>query len=443
MSPSFREVMEFRLDGTITSIGARTRYIPIDKLISDLFVMTDDKLASKMIKMFEKQLLLSKIDFKRFSEGLNNFYTETAEYIKENNLYKQYFDFCYFIYNELTRKEASLQAVIAYQDLLIQQYDYLSPLQTLIYGMSSGGELYLTSEPHPYLEYPLLEVGHKKDWVKKAKKSSNKIFGIYKRYGYNIRNYEELFIYFKDDQLLTNNIFRMAPFIDESTKDIFSSNFYLPSRGLDSITRIFKDTQFYYEELKNRANALPPGGVIGKYRNIGAGIKQVLYKEKIMYENMTPVLLFKVTFDDGTECSGFYDVKECQFYSPLFDYPILENFILENYWHLTCDVEIKYKRAHALHIIGKDKAMYPDQPAVEFITPTVDREYNRTGETRRFNREDYLQVMKNIKEFKRKLPEGMKASEEAKRLAREMGYILKEGETFVRPHKKTVYKKGE
>ncbi len=439
-------VKKNRVEGTVFGVKHHLGDIEPEDLITELFVKTKNSFAEELLKRMEYQLVLCQVDFERFTDGLYDFFEDTAKFIKDNKLYQEYFEFSLFIFNILIQKDISWNVVSAYQNLLIQLYSHLSPLQKLIYGISSQSELYITDEPYPYLEYPIYE------WeirYKKNKKYIKKIPRLCKEYGYDIKSPKEALILIDDDRRLTNTIFQMAPLIDESTRDIFSDNYYMPSRGIRYITREFRSTKYYKEQLNNRNNMLPFGGVEGRYENI-VGIERVLYKERFIYDDLSPVLLFKITFRDGTCSSGFYDTKYKTFYTSWFGATPediatsqrLENFILENYWHMTCDVDITKKKAIALHVVGKDKELYQEQPIVEFILPETYRGTQKKSRTTRFKRDEYVKRWSDIKPFIRKLPEGREASEEARQRAREMGYILKEGETFVRAHKKTVYKKG-
>lgn len=85
--------------------------------------------------------------------------------------------------------------------------------------------------------------------------------------------------------------------------------------------------------------------------------------------------------------------------------------------------------------------MYPEQPGVEFIILKKDKIGKIISKT--YNREDYKAVWTDVHPFVRRLPMGSTASSEARKLARDMGYVLQPGETFVRPHSKKVHGKDD
>lgn len=68
---------------------------------------------------------------------------------------------------------------------------------------------------------------------------------------------------------------------------------------------------------------------------------------------------------------------------------------------------------------------------------------NDETEFRYFDKSNYQEIEVHINPFIRKLPVGAVASDEARAFARELGYKLKPGETFVRPHSRRTYQVNE
>ena len=441
----FSEIQEFRANGTIQMIEEELRDIDINDIITDIFVTTDDIISKQLIKKFESQLILSKINPKKFKSGLLTFFKQTTKFIEDNKLHKKFFEFCYFIYNSLNDKNINKHIINAYQDLLIEQYSHLGKPQEFMCGISSENKPYYASELYPFLEYPLSE--YQKKYGVDANPRWNKIMSLTRKYGYDINSLDELLLYLRDDQIIGNMFYQMSYFINETTDDIIPKPQYLPSEGIAKI-REYLITEKYLELLQQRKYLLPYNGVVGKYTNTG-NIKEILFKERFIYDDLTPVLLFKIKFDNNCETMGYYDSKLNSIYTYWKEsyggkhfHKVLENFILENYWHLVCDVEIKTNRAIALKKMNdKDNFLYSEQPGVEYVVLKRDK----IGKviTKTYNREDYKAVWTDIHPFVRKLPMGSTASSEAKKLAREMGYVLQPGETFVRPHTKKVFRKDD
>ena len=83
------------------------------------------------------------------------------------------------------------------------------------------------------------------------------------------------------------------------------------------------------------------------------------------------------------------------------------------------------------------------KPAVQFLSRQPKHDPAQAdAEYIPLDKSQYAAVISQIGPFIRRLPFGAKASEEAKARAREFGILLGEGETFVRPHKKTIYRQG-
>ena len=234
--------------------------------------------------------------------------------------------------------------------------------------------------------------------------------------------------------------FVMSNFINEGTLDILPKSYYMPSYGI-TVLRKWKNTDFYRQLLKKRRYVLPQEGVIGKYHNAG-DIFSILFKEVFIDDRI--YLLYQICNLFGNGFYGVYDTKTDFFYSVYKDttgeavyHRFIENFILENYCHLTTDMEIDRKRNMGLKVVDNIDAIdfnYPNQPVVQFVyNEKAEFEEKKIGKkNREFDKKKYKEETIQISPYIRKLPEGMEASDEAKKRARELGYELREGETFVR-----------
>lgn len=433
-----KEVRKRHVQGTLFAVNACLKEVPVNELITDLFVETNDKYAKELIKRFERQLVLFKIKPKEFTRTLGAFFINTANYIHRNNLYKQYFEFIHYMYVNLNVKGVQRNVISAYLDLLLEQYTQLTPLQHLMSGIKSDGTPMTMREFYPFIEYPLIEVLDK--YTKNPGEHLDELWERYRHYGYKVSNFTQLDFLTSEHTLLTNCLFGMARFINESTEDILPENWHLPTLFPRQMPRICESADYYKKALENRRFLIPFGGVVGRYEDSGY-IKEILFKERIIYDDMTPVLLFKVTSNDGSAFCGFYDVKYDVFFTYWRDtsqlesagimHKSVENFILENYYHLVCEVDYTHRPNLIMNA--------PGQPQVTWLVS----QSSNGGGTREFDRTLYKPVWTEVAPYVRRLPMGASASQEARQRALEMGYLLRPGETFVRPFKRTTYRKDD
>ena len=188
---------------------------------------------------------------------------------------------------------------------------------------------------------------------------------------------------------------------------------------------------------------------MGIYRNSG-DYSKVFFKE--VFSDDKIYLLYKVLNDKDEGFCGFFDTKSQLFYSVFRDtsgennfHSSVENFILENYYHLTCNVEIDRKRNFALLVVDDisdgNLFYYKEQPVVQYFyeNNSIALESKKRKPYLKGNHVELDVVDIVISPYIRKLPLGATASEEAIAYAKEMGYSLAPNETFVRPFKRKSY----
>jgi hypothetical protein len=176
-----------------------------------------------------------------------------------------------------------------------------------------------------------------------------------------------------------------------------------------------------------------------------------LYFQEIWTDNRV-ILLFRAETKIG-DFSGFYDNKLSFFYSPwnnvkngqVFE-DKLENFVLEIYALLVTEEEVQsqWKRIPRLFEQGKVPLVATGTlPVISFYTKEpINGQKKQVDRYRIFDKSSFQKTIAKISPYIRKLPEGAKASEAAMELARQYHYVLREGETFVRPFEKGVYRKS-
>lgn len=191
---------------------------------------------------------------------------------------------------------------------------------------------------------------------------------------------------------------------------------------------------------------LPSRGVLGRYQNCG-DIKEILFTEKFVGSNKI-VLLCTIRFQNDHYLSAFYDTELGLGYTPWRDtsgqgkyhMPLIE-LILDSYMHLTQE-EVGGSASNLIALSDEDLEDIPDgKPAVQFFLRQIKPDQAASVvEYVPLDKTKYTAVISQVGPYIRRLPFGAKASEEALARAREFGIILGEEETFVRPHKKIVYR---
>lgn len=440
-----KELLKIRTQGTVDMVLRDILGQDLDLLLADIFVNTDNPMAKELIMKYENQLVFAYSNPNLFREKLHKFFMDTAYYIKENNLYREFLSFFYFIFSTFSIKDTinSNKSVFAYYDLLCQQIQYFSPqLSKIVGGLKSNGKPLLTNDPFPYIDVPRILSSRLKTYSFEEEIKIHKMYGYYIHVGQDIINNGMI------DQVVTNSVMIMANFINEDTAHLIPKKFNNILKGIN-IPDIITSTETFREVLKSKRYLLPRTGVKALYKGC-RDIKEVYYQE-VFAENRV-VLLFKVTDVADKEFYGFYDNKLSLFYSPFNDISPnhfseqIENFILENYAYLTTDIEDLSISKRFLITSNIDNVLMTTS-YVQYLmdsykyTNENGNKKNLKKEYKNFSKQEYKNYIKSIMPFKRKLPTGAKASEEAIELARQYGYIVNEGETFVRPFKKNIYVK--
>lgn len=437
------KLKEIRTQGTVESILSKTKKLDVNFLLGDIFVWTENNIAQKMIKLYESQLILACLKPKEFASGLHSFYQKTAIFITENHLEKEFVSFAYFIYSTISQKKKfSDDSLCCYLDMLMQQYNYFVIHPNLVYGLDTQNRWLMKSEPFPYIDTAYLDLSERDRFDR------DKLYKSYNKYGYNVNSPLDMLSLQKNDQLITNVLLTMTNFINEYTQDIVPKDYFLVAHGFNAPRRV-NATNIYKELLREKRYFLPSKGVKGVYHN-SVEIAEILFQE-IFTENRI-ILLYKVTDRNGKGFSGFYDNKLELFFSPWNEtdggkifHNNIENFVLESYCYLTTDIEEKECELNLqkrLHVIKKNEAEKNISfPTVKFMYQSVQNEqpHLSTDEFRVFDKKKYKEIKMPFGGRPRKLPVGSQASDEALLLAKEYNYIIRPGETFVKPFERRVY----
>ncbi|PLS15059.1 hypothetical protein CVD28_24580 [Bacillus sp. M6-12] len=448
------QIKKKRTEGTAMMILDLIKGLELTSMMSDIFMYTEDPVAKELIKRYELQLVGAFEDPEEFKKNLHMFYQDTASYIKKNKLYKEFYSFCYFVFSTLSMKRLEREkdfsygdALNCYYNILFQQMNYFVPHPKIAYGLDTSGRLLLRQETFPNLDVIIMNayLNNKKNFTKEN------LYKKYQKIGYNIRSEFDFQRYHSNDQLITNMTLVMAYFINEHTIQINPKEQYMVAEGIELPKRKV-NTDKYKTLLQEKRYFIPKKGLLARYDNF-KDIKEIYFQE-VFTENRI-VLLYKVTATNGKEFCGFYDNKLELFYSPWDStdfggiyHRAMENVILESYCYLTTDIDEKIKGMEI------ERRLYLKQevpvlstkplPSVEFLYEEKDeseQSKNKEKQLRLFDKRNYKEGKVTIHPFVRRLPAGAKASDEAIALAKSYHYVLREGETFVRPFERTSYRK--
>ena len=386
----------------------------------------------------------------KFASGLDDYLKEHCITIEKELWYRKFYDFCVLILKEYQAKckQGYKSIVSAYISLLMQQATYFmrTRIEDTIYGITEAGQPLFRKGIYPYIDIGIYDL--EKDFIKDKNLSPRKIYDTFQKYGYDIHSLAEWELLNNMNMTYDNNVFRMAPYIDERTAFVAIDEPYVPCNL--QYPRIWKSTDIYRERLKTRNYLLPSSGIIARYVNAG-DIKEIRFIETLYDSEI--IMLYRITTHRNGQLSGYYCTKEGTFYSIYEDtigemHGRIKNFILENYMLLTCDYEIKNKKNYAiLQTENLDSEFhYPNQPLVSFkypFSPKSGKVKKTQARERIYRKEDYQEEIKERMGFIRKLPVGQRASDAARLYAEQLGFQLAEGKTYVRSHTYRVYRKLE
>lgn len=416
-----------------------------------LYFKCEDKNLRQMLRIFEMQMEEASINPERFIANLDSFYRKNCCYIEENQLYREYYDFCKLLEQQRRLKSSQGHQVIfnAYLSFLMQQGCYFAQthIEDNVVGITQDGQLMFEKNPNPYSDLACydLEKNYKAELMGKKELTDELLRKVYKTYGYEVNGIADVHRLEAVVKNYDNNIFTMVPYISERTKEMVIEREY--QHYMPKFPRQWKTTDIYKEKLKHRNYMLPVSGITAEYVNAG-DFKKILFME-ILY-NDEIILLYRVfTYGNG-ELSGYYQSKQQIFYSiyETSNHPewhdALENFILENYMILTCDYVIDRKKNYAIHQVEafEHEFHYPYQPLVKYTFKSYKgKKTEKSTESKHYRKENYLEEIRNRSGYIRNLPKNQHASEEAVQYASELGLDLPEGKTFVRAHEFRVYRK--
>lgn len=427
--------------------------LTFEELELGMYMQIIDKELLQFVRLYEFQLEEAKLHREKFIKGLHGFYMATAKMIVEQNT-RNFFDFIDFAMRKAREKRKSGYRSVfdAYLSLLMQQCVYIGYIkgyeEKACCGITSDNELLFRDDLYPYSDcasYVFEDLMYKA--IKQGKTIDiSLVRKAYKKYGYTVNSLDDVELLDATARVFDNNTIALLTYMNENTQQILPTKAYKHAECI--FPRLWQDTQLYVDALSTRRKyVLPSDGITALYFNAGT-INKIIYQE--IYKQDKVILLYKVCSDVNGEFSGYYDTATKDFYSIYEDtaqheyHEQLKNFILENYYWLTCKNNIDNKRLSVLkqvEDINHIDSYCLRQPVVSFLYQKNESKSDKNvSGLRHYDRDKYKSEKVSMNGFIRKLPVGQVASSDAKQFAASKGYELEDDETFVRPFQKYVIK---
>lgn len=464
-----------RTNGTAMAVLTELDGIPFQELSSSLYFICQDLKAEEFVHRYESQLELAGANHDAFVKGLHKFFNDTARFIKDNDLFAEFFEFVSLCnrmrYEDRWNEHGSTRRKVmdCYQSLLMQNLEYMRPnkfdFSTVVCGLDSRGELMVAPDAYPDIDEVIrkIEQMFKQDNLDKVRfpTMDSIIKYCFKDKYPEIDSMDTLNEAMELDRIFTHHHAAMATFLNEFNFDILPDAakpitrstlpfFAIQHRGVD-VTEI-------EQSLQRRARTLPSNGVIFKFQYGGVqledSISEVLMRE-VQHDDHI-FMLYKLTLNGGETC-GFYDTHDKFLYSILQEAPISEPYehlralLLYLYACATTrNGESMLAELGSKFFLGENELSSPNPVLKMTVTasgrggklfrtykPELDKD-DRKHTGPRAGNEKYEATDKSIMGFVRKVGEGRHPSKEAIERAEALGYDLAPDETYVQPFVKKV-----
>lgn len=437
--------------------------IPFEELSLYLYLYLNDVNNNRMksfTRLYEQQIELASVDPEKFCKNIHKFYNTISNKIKKENLYREFFEFysvCAEEYNiyiyENLGSSNKLKVLSSYMSLLAQNFDYLKKdkfnFNIMIAGIKTTDEIIYIKDPFPKYDIPMHNIELLLKTITDLSSIDEIIAKEYRKYGIDyIKSFSDLEYFSQVDQIYSNMINALIPFINEYTFDILPQTPFSPKNMELSYDFIAKDIniEVLKEKLSKRKKTIPPNGFVFKFSSSEEFIKQIFCKEINHRDNI--YMLYKITTVVG-DISGFYNTSHKMFFNVLADAQneILDNWIcalvLYSYAIVVCNDDNISQNNFSQHFyIAEQPITIEGYPVGGKLKNVYDKnasnEQNITGAVRIGN-EKYSTEERTVQGFIRKVGEGRSPSKEAVEYAKQLGYDLAPDETYVRPFSKQVY----
>lgn len=430
-------ILQLRTLSTAIEILDWISDIPFEELAVSLYFYCQDVNMAQFTRWYEAQMELAGANQEKFAVGFHRFFTETAKKIQKNNLYDEFFEFyyrCVKLRLQNDNERVNQTVITAYQNLLIQQLEYMRPAKfdfnTFVAGRKTTREIITRKDIFPTFDYPIYQVRWEMEMGRNLDNAEEHLYELYRKAGYDIHNADDQSLIIAQDKIHTTTCSILLPFINEYTFDIIPQEIYNGNSNILHFMLNKVDLPALKEDLKHRKRTLPTNGVRIVFEPKGE-ISELLIKE-ILYDNSI-YMLYRLSTENG-DLSGVYETKDGFFSS------ICQSS--EGHKYLADQIEAFILYCYASQVLG---GKYSLQYANDYIGILGCREltltaYGMGGQLRNTydgqphcRDGEYEAGEASIQGYIRRLPEGQKASQEARELAEILGYDLDPSETYVRP----------
>lgn len=451
--PQVMQILQKRTFNSAFAVLENLKDIPFTELSMSLYFYCQDVAMNKFTRLYEAQVELAGIDPEKFMFQLHKFFNDLSNRIKKENLYSEFFEL-YYQCNKirLTKKDIHInkKVILAYLSLLAQTTEYLRPnkfdFTTIIAGRKTTGELITIKDAYPLLDMGGYEAEQFIESNPSVRIDPNDLIrSCYKKYGYEIKDLNDLNIITNIDKIYGTTISTMIPFINEYTYDILPESPFIPEVSTFFVFHSKYPFTDLTTRLTKRKRTLPANGVVIKF-NKDFPFKEVLLKE-ILYDNSI-FMLYNLKTHKG-DMVGFYDTKEKFFFNALADYEdktlyeAIGSLVLYLYGCYTLDTpDIQITKTQDYFSFASVKleaeGYLQGGKLKNRLDPSTEKE-SVSGVARKGN-DAFTTETRAIQGFIRHLPEGKQPSEKAIALAESLGYDLAPNETYVQPFIKQVFK---
>jgi len=438
------QVQAQRALSSALAILANLKDVPYDELINSIYIYCKDSTLQWLTREYEKQIELAGANPERFVFQIHSFFNDISAKVRKRNLYSEIVDYL-GAYMELAYTcppEVNRNIANAYMELLVQTPDYLRPdkynFKQCVIGVTTGGQLLCVPQVFPFYDLPWHEI---QVALESGKLTPEKIHEalpkVYAKHGIPIRTWDELLVYSMLERIHSSTITALMPYVNEYTCDVVPQDYYKSHKtSCGSVSApVSHDDLLKY--LKARKRTLPANGTRIVFDDPSGEMVELLLKEAV--KNNAVVMLYRLTTSNG-DLSGYFNTQNSFFYSinletnnPDLYYQSIKHLIL--YCYTACVTNQIPPDGYAVHNKGK-----PVPFKVYGIGGRLKAVYNPDGAgVSRIGNPDFETKTVPVSENIRKLPIGQKASEQAVLLARQWGFDLDPGETFVRSFCKEVF----
>lgn len=429
--------------------------VPFEKLTFDIYDFCIDLQFREIVRLFDAELELAGIDQEKFIFDLHPFYNRVSHKIKKENKYREFSEYIGMVVRLHREKKNNIneKVVDAYLSMILQTLEYLRKdkfnLDTCAYGVSTDGELLMGPYPLPYSDMPALEYKESLQNGRKIKSKTEEVtfmINLYAKWGMKVADLNDLEALSQIQRIHAVTTSALFPFINEFTFDIVPLDYYhsyIPP--LMNMTSGDYDIELLKNKLKHRNRTLPTNGVEFEIDDKSGELIKVLLKEIFYHDNI--YMLYRLDTNNGS-VSGYYDTKTG------FLFSIAQEATSKTPYNNLCILVLSMYSTQVLNDSSvndlNEKFMQKNQPITIKVYSKggkLQNQYNsdsKSSDHRTIrNLDDYDKEERYINVIIRKLPQGRKASEEAKQLAAQYGYDLEPWQTFVRPFVKQVFVKKE